>query len=210
MTETEILLLEARAGWGKRSPGTTNACSVLRKTWEATMTLSWKLFLGMAALCSLPLMRSGMTQYPKDQRTPSVLNKTTQYFAPAVVFLIVCTVFLALLPWENSTMRKWTQPFWGTDCWRSPTSFSSAQAASLCSAGIEKVPGGVNILWDVVTVPTLCFLGVFRRLPRSVSSSLRLKPYAFPGPSSLGKQAFPRPVFSELQTHDRICTALFE
>ena len=35
-------------------------------------------------------------------------------------------------------MCKWTRPFWGTDCRRSPKSLSSAQAASLCSAGIER------------------------------------------------------------------------
>ena len=35
-------------------------------------------------------------------------------------------------------MCKWTRPFWGTDCWRAPTSLSSAQAAPPCSAGIER------------------------------------------------------------------------
>ena len=35
-------------------------------------------------------------------------------------------------------MCKWTWPFWGTDCRRSLKSLSSAQAASLCSAGIER------------------------------------------------------------------------
>ena len=38
----------------------------------------------------------------------------------------------------QSTMCKWTQLFWGTGCQRSPKSLSSAQAASLCSAGIER------------------------------------------------------------------------
>ena len=33
---------------------------------------------------------------------------------------------------------QWTRPFWGTDCQRSPKSLSSAQAASLCSAGIKR------------------------------------------------------------------------
>ena len=37
-----------------------------------------------------------------------------------------------------SIMCKWTRPFWGTDCRRAPKSLSSAQAASLCSAGIER------------------------------------------------------------------------
>ena len=36
-----------------------------------------------------------------------------------------------------STPSKLTRPFWGTDCRRSPQSVSSAQAASLCSAGME-------------------------------------------------------------------------
>ena len=40
-------------------------------------------------------------------------------------------------PEIKSTMCKWTRPFWGTGCRRSPKSLSSAQAASLCSAGIE-------------------------------------------------------------------------
>ena len=37
-----------------------------------------------------------------------------------------------------NVMCKWTRPFWGADCQRSPESLSSAQAASLCSAGIER------------------------------------------------------------------------
>ena len=38
----------------------------------------------------------------------------------------------------KSTMCKWMRLFWGTDCRRSPKSVSSAQAAPLCSAGIER------------------------------------------------------------------------
>ena len=38
----------------------------------------------------------------------------------------------------KSIMCKWTRPFWGTDCRRSPESLSSAHAAPLCSAGIER------------------------------------------------------------------------
>ena len=39
---------------------------------------------------------------------------------------------------RKSTMCKWTRPDWGTDCRRAPKSLSSAQAAPLCSAGIER------------------------------------------------------------------------
>ena len=35
-------------------------------------------------------------------------------------------------------MCKWTRPFWGADCRRSPKSLSWVQAASLCNAGIER------------------------------------------------------------------------
>ena len=35
-------------------------------------------------------------------------------------------------------MCKWTRPFWGTDCRRSPKSLSSARAASLYSLSIER------------------------------------------------------------------------
>ena len=38
----------------------------------------------------------------------------------------------------RSIMCRWTRPFWGTDCQRSRKGLSSAQAASLCSAGIER------------------------------------------------------------------------
>ena len=34
-------------------------------------------------------------------------------------------------------MCKWTRTFWGTDCWR-PKNLSSTEAASRCSAGIER------------------------------------------------------------------------
>ena len=37
----------------------------------------------------------------------------------------------------HSRMCKWMRPFWGTDCRRARKSLSSAQAAPLCSAGIE-------------------------------------------------------------------------
>ena len=37
-----------------------------------------------------------------------------------------------------SIMCKWTRPFWATDCRRAPKGLSSAQAAPLCSAGIER------------------------------------------------------------------------
>ena len=93
-------------------------------------------------------------------------------------------------------MCKWTQPFWGTDCRRSSKSLSSAQAASLCSAGIEragKCLQGVSMLRDAVTVPTVCFPGVLRGCRGG--SSLRPKPsasicsgdcsYSFQGSSEL-------------------------
>ena len=37
-----------------------------------------------------------------------------------------------------SIMCKWMPPFWRTDCQRSPKNLSSAPAASLCSASIER------------------------------------------------------------------------
>ena len=38
----------------------------------------------------------------------------------------------------SSTTCKWTRPFSGTGCRRAPKALSSAQAAPLCSAGIER------------------------------------------------------------------------
>ena len=39
---------------------------------------------------------------------------------------------------RKSIKCKWTRPFWVTDCRRAPKSVSSAQAAPLCSVGIER------------------------------------------------------------------------
>ena len=43
-----------------------------------------------------------------------------------------------------SIICKWRRLFWGTDCQRSPKSLSSAQAASLCSACIERTRNGLQ------------------------------------------------------------------
>ena len=46
---------------------------------------------------------------------------------------------------KDSIMCKWTRPFWGTDGRRSPKSLSSAQAASLCSAGLRELESACRL-----------------------------------------------------------------
>ena len=62
----------------------------------------------------------------------------------------------------ESIMCKWTQPFRGTDCRTSPKSLSSAQAASLGSAGSERAQKclqGEHLVG--CTLPTVCSSGIF-------------------------------------------------
>ena len=51
-------------------------------------------------------------------------------------------IFFSEPPLPDPTQWKWTRPFWGTGCRGSPKTsakcLSSAQAPSLCSAGIER------------------------------------------------------------------------
>ena len=79
-----------------------------------------------------------------------------------------------------STICKWTRPFWGTDCRRSPKSLSSAQAASLLQCQhweSSKVLAGFAFCEMPSQYPQCAFQGL-SGVPRRVSSSLRAKPSA--------------------------------
>ena len=102
-----------------------------------------------------------------------------------------------------SIVCKWTRPFWGIDCWRWPKSLSLAQAASLCSACIERTQKclqGVCVCAHFVRCcqstqyPQSAFQGVFRGLPGGGGGSAAAcdpnppRPFARYRPFSTSKQ----------------------
>ena len=99
--------------------------------------------MGFKTRAFLLVKMCGRFVFPFRHRT---LKRET-CLKPAQIHLLK-SPFQPLLNWTGSDfstperlesiMCKWTRPFWGTDCRRSPKSLSSAQAASLCSAGIER------------------------------------------------------------------------
>ena len=71
-----------------------------------------------------------------------------------------------------SIMCKWTRSFWRTDCQRALKASPRPRQPLFAVPALRELESAcrVSILWDAVTVPTVCFSGALRGSPEGVSS----------------------------------------